>query len=196
MSNVKKVFVIISAVIVAVMVALVVTLKNVKSNVCIDYASPYKINIFDHSTVAIDSKKVIDEDGGYDNVLSKINNITNISAFEKLINRVSLDKKIIQDSESIYTKWSTDIKNKNIVIEFTYDKEQDLVVYKNGKSRVISYWSLALVIPSDGGFTEIIAYYANTNESTGTVKDKSYASCEPLVMYGDFTEFYDYIKSK
>ena len=195
MNNVKKIFVVVSAIIVAVMVALVVTLKNVKSNVHINYASPYKVNIFDHSTVAIDSNKFLDEDGGYDNILSKINEITNISAFEKLINRVNLDEKIIQDSEASYTVWSTDIKNKNIVIEFTYDKEQDLVVYKNGKTRVISYWSLALVIPSDGGFTEIIAYYANTNESTGTVKDKSYASCEPLVMHGNFTEFYNYLKS-
>lgn len=195
MSNFKKIFMISSAVVVAVIIALIVTLSNVRSNVRIDYSSALYVHIFNHSTVAMDSKKYQDEDGGYDDVISKINEITNVTALEKLLNRVSLDKKIVQDADKQYVKWSTDLKNKNIVIEFTYDKEQDLVVYKNGKSRVISYWCLALVIPSTSDFTEIIAYYSNTNETTGSAKDESYASCEPLVLYGDFAEFYEYMNS-
>jgi len=195
MSRLKKIFMISSAVVVAVILSLIITLSNIRSNVRIDYSSALYVHIFNHSTVAIDSKKYQDKDGGYDDIISKINEITNVTAFDKLINRVSLDKKIVQDSQNQYVKWSTDVKNKNVVIEFTYDKEQDLVVYKNGKSRVISYWSLALVIPSTNDFTEIIAYYSNTNESTGNAKDESYASCEPVVLYGDFTEFYDYMKS-
>ena len=195
MSKLKKIFMISSAVVVAVILSLIITLSNVNSNVRIDYSSALYVNIFNHSTVAIDANKYKDDDGGYDDVISKINEITNVTAFEKLINRVSLDKKIVQDADKQYTKWSTDIKNKNVVIEFTYDKEQDLVVYKNGKSRVISYWCLALVIPSTSEFTEIVVYYANTNETTGNVKDESYASCEPVVLYGDFTEFYEYMSS-
>ena len=186
---------ILSAVVVAVIVALMVTLNSVRSNVHIDYSNPLYVNIFKYSTVAIDSKKYQDKDGGFDGVIGKINEITNVTALEKLINRVSLDDKIIQDADNNYVKWSTDVKNKNIVIEFTYDKEQDLVVYKNGRSRVISYWCLALVIPSSSGFTEIVAYYSNTNETTGSAKDESYASCEPVVLYGDFSEFYDYMIS-
>ena len=195
MSKLKKIFMISSAVVVAVILSLIITLCSIRSNVHIDYSSALYVHIFNHSTVAIDSQKYQDKDGGYDEIIEKINEITNVSAFDKLVNRVSLDKVFVQDPEKHYTKWSTDIKNKNVVIEFTYDREQDLVVVKNGKTRVISYWSLALVIPSTNDFTEIIAYYANTNESTGNAKDDSYASCEPVVLYGDFSEFYEYMTS-
>lgn len=195
MSSIKKVFIIFSAVIVATLLTLVIVLKNVKSNVHISYAKPISVNIFNKSTVSIDSAKYKDKDGGFDEIVERISDITNVSAFEKLVNRVNLNNEIIQDTTVNYAKWSTELKTKNIVIELTYDKEQDVVVTKNGNTRVISYWCLAIVIPADSGFTDMIVYYSTTNEETSNAKDKSYEACEPLVMHGDFTEFYEYINS-
>lgn len=195
MSSIKKVFIVFSAVIIATIVSLIMVLKNVKSNVHISYAKPISVNIFNRSTVAIDSAKYKDDDGGFDDIIQRISDITNVSAFEKLVNRVNLNDEIIQDTSVNYSKWSTELKTKNVIIELTYDKEQDVVVTKNGRTRVISYWCLAIVVPSESGFTDLIVYYSSTNEETGNAKDKSYESCEPLVMHGDFTEFYKYINS-
>ena len=115
MSSIKKVFIVFSAVIVATLVTLVIVLKNVKSNVHISYAKPISVNIFNKSTVSIDSAKYKDKDGGFDEIVERISDITNVSAFEKLVHRVNLNNEIVQDTTVNYAKWSTELKTKNIV---------------------------------------------------------------------------------
>jgi excinuclease UvrABC helicase subunit UvrB len=101
MSRLKKIFMISSAVVVAVILSLIITLSNIRSNVRIDYSSALYVHIFNHSTVAIDSKKYQDEDGGYDDIISKINE--ELDTKEESLSKVeSTEEMVLIESHSEY----------------------------------------------------------------------------------------------
>ena len=190
MSRFKKIFVIIASVICVLVASFVITTNAIKSNVSIAIGSPYSVIIFDHSTTGVESK----EQAIFNEIGSKLNDTTNVSVFDKMINKFTLSKKIYQDSENRYAKWSTDILTKNLVIEVIYNSMQDLVVYDGEYSRVISYYCLSFVIPETENFTEIVVYYSFTQNNDNNEKNKDYASCTPLVLCGEADELSAYIK--
>ena len=191
MSRFKKIFVIIASVICVLVATFVITTNTIKSNVSIAIGSPYSVIIFDHSTTGVESK----EQELFDKIGEKLNETTNVSVYDKLINRFTLSKNIYQDSEGRYAKWSTDILNKNLVIEVIYNSMQDLVVYDGEYSRVISYYCISFVIPVTENFTEIAVYYAFTQNNDNNEKNKSYAECTPLVLCGEADELADFVKT-
>ena len=119
--------------------------------------------------------------------------LTNVSVFDKLVNRFSLSKKIQQDTEGKYAKWSTDLLKNNLVVEVIYNSMQDLVVYDGKDSRVISYYCISFVIPENKNFTEIAVYYSFTQESSE--KNASYAECTPLILCGEADELTEFVKN-
>ena len=127
------------------------------------------------------------------NLDKQLNETTNLSVFDKLVNGFSLSKKIYQDSEKKYSKWSTDLMKNNLVIEIIYNSMHDLVVYDGDYSRVVSYYCIAFVIPDNKNFTEIPVYYSFTQESSE--KDASYAECTPLILCGEAEELSEFVKS-
>jgi len=191
MSRFKKIFVIIASVICAFVATFVITTNAIRSNVTIAIGSPYSVIIFDHSTTGVESK----EEAIFNGISEKLNETTNVSVYDKMINRFTLSKKIYQDSEGKYTKWSTDILTKNLVVEVIYNSMQDLVVYDGEYSRVISYYCISFVIPETKNFTEIVVYYSFTQNNDNNEKNKSYAECTPLVLCGEADELSAYIKS-
>jgi len=195
MNKLKKIFVIIAAIISIATATFAVCVKNTKSNVCIAYGSPFSVLIYDHSTVGktVFNNVVNDKDEAKEKeILDKINNLTNVSVYDKLIKGISLDHKIIQAENGTFTTWSTDIKNGNTVVELYYNSMQDLVVYYEGYTRVISYYCLALVLPQSSEVDEIIVYYSLYNSDVE--KENSYKECSPFILYGETTEFLEYIK--
>lgn len=191
MSRFKKIFVIIASVICVLVSAFLITVNSVKSNVSIAIGSPYSVVVFDHATTGSEFK---DEDL-FNNLDKKINETTSVSLFDKIINGFTLSKKIYQDSEKKYAKWSTDILAKNLVIEIVYNSMQDLVVYDGEYSRVISYYCLAFVIPDTSDFTEIPVYYSFTSNTDNNEKNNSYAECTPLVLCGEAEELSKFINT-
>lgn len=195
MSRVKKIFVIISCVMICLISSFLIVTCTVKSNVGIAIGSPYSIVIFDHSTTGKELKK----EATISEFQNQMENLTAVSVFDKLLGKASLSKRIYQDSDGKFAKWSTDLLNKNIVVEIIYDKTQDLIVYEDDDTRVISYVCLAFVIPEKTDFTEIAVYYSTISSSEGNEKDSSYASCTPLILYGnaeELSKFADEVKVK
>ena len=191
MSRFKKIFIAVACFLCLSIGAFVITIKNVKSNVSIAVGSPYSVVIFDHSTSGVESK----EEALFSKISDELLGTTNISVFDKLVNKFSLDKRIQQDSEGKYVKWSTDVLNKNLVVEIIYNSMQDLVVYEGDYSRVISYYCLAFVIPTTSDFTEIPVYYAFTQNNDNNEKYKSYEDCTPLILYGNAEELGEFVRS-
>lgn len=191
MSRFKKIFVIIASVICALVATFVIATNTIKSNVTIAIGSPYSVIVFDHSTTGVESK----EEAIFNEIGAKLNDTTSVSVFDKMINNFTLSKKIYQDSEGKYAKWSTDILTKNLVIEVIYNSMQDLVVYDGEYSRVISYYCLSFVIPETENFTEIVVYYSFTQNNDNNEKNKSYAECTPLILCGEADKLSEYIKT-
>lgn len=189
MSKVKKIFIVIACSITVLISAFLIALNNIKSNVCIAVGSPYSVVVFDHSTTGneIKDEKVLEK------FYNQMEKLTNVSVYDKLINRASIEKKIFQDSNDKYAKWSTDLLNKNLVIEIIYNSIQDLIVYDGNNSRVVSYYCISFVVPKTDDFTEIAVYYSLTSNSEGNEKNESYAACTPLTLYGNAKELIKFI---
>ena len=191
MSRFKKIFIIISCFILVIVSTFLITVNNIRSNVTIAIGKPYSIVIFDHATTGVESK----EESLFNNLSEQMNNTTNLTVFEKFVNKIPLDKRIYQDSKNKYAKWSTDLLNNNLVVEIIYSSMQDLVVYEDEYSRVISYYCLSFVIPTTTDFTEIAVYYSFTSNTDNNEKDKSYQDCTPLILYGNAEELSEFVKS-
>ena len=189
MSKVKRIFIVIACSITVLISAFLITLNNIKSNVCIAVGSPYSVVVFDHSTTGseIKDEKVLEK------FYKQMEKLTNVSVYDKPVNSATIEKKIFQDSNDRYAKWSTDSLNKNVVIEIIYNSIQDLVVYDGKNSRVVSYYCISFVIPKTDGFTEIAVYYSLTSNSDGNEKNESYAACTPLTLYGNAKELIKFI---
>ena len=192
MSKFKKIFIIIASSIAGLTASFLITLCSIKSNVGIAVNEPYSIVVFDHATTGKNIKELVDM-----NEFNKsMKSLTNVSVFDKLVHGATIDNKIYQDSKGKYAKWSTDLHNKNIVIEIIYNKMQDLVVYDGNDSRTISYYCISFVIPETKNFTEIAVYYSDTTNTDNNEKDDKYRSNTPLILYGNAKQFIDFIKEQ
>ena len=189
MSRFKKIFVIIACSICVLVSSFLITTNIIKSNVSIAIGKPYSVVVFDHTLAGTEIK----DESQISTLDKKINETTTVSVFDKLVNGFTLKKKIYQDSKGRYTKWSTDILKDNLVIEIIYNSMQDLVVYDGKDSRVVSYYCLSFVIPTNKNFTEIPVYYSFTQEASE--KNASYAECTPLILCGEAEELSEFVKS-
>lgn len=178
----KKIFSITSAVLSGIIIVFIICMCFIKVNIKIDKGSPKTIYLYNKSTAASVSTGYSESDSEYKKIMKSLDKLTNISMFNRLSNKTKLNDKVTIDSEGSFTKWTTDLKQQNIVIELVYDTEQDVVVYENGNSRVISYWCISYVIPITKEFKDVVAYYSTTNDSTK--KDTFYASCTPIYFKG------------
>lgn len=181
MSKFKKIFVIIAGIISAFSATFIISICSIKSNVGIAIGDTYSAVVFDCST----SGKEIKGDDTLKQLEKEVNHLTNISVYSKLINNATLDKKIYLDTDGKFAKYSTDLLNGNLVIEYIYTTSQDLIVYSGKDTRVISYVCISFVIPKSKGYTEIAVYYSSTSNTDGNEKNESYASNTPLVLYGN-----------
>lgn len=191
MSRLKKIFIAIAGGLSLVIVSFLITICNVKSNVSIAFNSPYSVVIFNNSTKGEEYKT----EANLEILQEEINKLTNLTVYNKLVNGFSLTKNIEMDTSGKFTKYSTDLLNKNLVIEFIYTTEQDLVVYEEGNSRVISFYCLSLVIPKVDDCTEIAVYYSNTSNTENNEKNDSYATNTPLILHGNAKDFINQIKN-
>lgn len=191
MSKFKKIFVILASVISALTASFIITVCNVKSDVGIALGSPYSVVVFNHATTGREVKN----EESLNEIKQQMSNLTNVSVFDKLVHGATIKNKIYQDSKGKFKKWSTDLLNKNLVVEIIYSSMQDLVVYDGNDSRVISYYCISFVIPNTEDFTEIAVYYSLTSNKDNNEKDDSYRENTPLILYGNAEELSEFAKT-
>lgn len=189
----KKIFISISALFMVVVVTLLIVLSTVKKNVAIEYDTPSVVRVYNKSTSPTKNDGYTKTDEQFNIVLEKLNQMTNMSLINRLNKIKSLKSNIYIDTAETYSTWKTELKKDNLVIELDFDTEQDLVVYEDDHTRVLSYWCISYVIAETAGFTEIIVYYSTTNSSTA--RDDSYAKCTPIILKGYVTDIISYVNS-
>ena len=187
----KKLFTIISAGISALVLTFILVISFVKINIKIETNNPYMIYVYNKSTVAVNSEGFKEDSDKYNKVLEAFNETTKISILKRLVNKTKVNENIKIDMDGRISKYSTDMKQNHIVVEMIYDKQQDVVVYHEGKSRVISYYAAMYMLRPNEEFFDIIVYYSSTNDSTK--KDSYYADCKPLLLKGDSRYFSRFI---
>ena len=189
----KKVFIAISAVLMASVLAVLITLNVKKKNVAVAFDTPSVIRVYNKSSSPVKSAGYSKEDKEFNEIIECIDEMTNISFFDRLLDLKTIDTKIEVSNDGTYISYSSDLKQGNIVIELDFSEEQDLVVYENGHTRVISYWCISYVISPEEGATDIVVYYSNTNSSQN--RDESYAKNNPIILKGYVSEIIEYVDS-
>ena len=112
----KKIFSIITAVISGLVAVFLITTCFVKTNVSIASNNPVYVLVFNQSTTATKENGYTAEDKQYDEVLKKLDKVTNVSVFTRLVNKTSLTTGVEQDLGGNFVKWNTSLKQKNIVV--------------------------------------------------------------------------------
>lgn len=193
----KKIFIAVSALIMVAVVVVIIILNTGKINVQIEFKEPSVIRVYNESTNPTVNTGYDSKTDEYSKLIDKVSKITNLSYYQRLTNLNTLETNIEVSDKDTYIKWSSDIKSKYLVVEFEFTDEQDVVVYENGNTRVISYYCLSYVITKTKDFTDVLVYYSTTNSSSQ--REESYAKCQPLILKGfvsDIVEYADIIQAK
>ena len=191
----KKIFSIISASMAGIVFLFLITLSFIKTNVTLVSNNPVRIMVYNESSTATVTNGYTKDDAEYSEILKNVKKVSSISIFTRLVNNSPVKPVIEQDLEGKFADWSTEIKLENIVIELIYDKAQDLIVYVDGDTRVITYFCLAIVVPANNDFSDVVIYYSETNNTTDSSKDESYKACNPLTVKGKGGKLLKYLNS-
>lgn len=186
----KKVFIVIASLLMAVVITLLIVLNSLKKEVGIELENPVSISVYNKSNNPVIYDK---EDAQYAQIMEKLNNVSRMSLFDRLLKLKTLEAKVEISKDDTYVKWNQEISNENYVVELTYNEEQDIVVYDGDYTRVISYMCIYFVFNGMSDFSDIAIYYSGTNDST--IKQEKYASCEPIIINGYTGDLVNYIKN-
>lgn len=193
----KKVFIIISSVIMSLTLIMILVMSLIKVNVKLDIDDePFQIYVYNKDIVAYKNDNgngyFVDTDKEYKEIIKQLNNMTNISVFKRLMNGISLDAKPEQDLDGTFTTYSSDLKKNYIAIELLYKGDRDSIVYYDGSSKTISYSSLIFIITQDKNITDIAIYYGS-NENSATTRETRYKSNSPIYVKAQTKSIVNYI---
>ena len=180
----KKVFIIISSVIMSLTLIMILVMSLVKVNVKMDIVQdPDEIYIYNKSTVAYTPKSTTSSglkstDKEYKDIMKHINDMTNISVFTRLMNGIGLDSKPEQDLDGTYIKYANDLKTTHIAVELLYTGSRDSIVYYKGNSKTVNYSAIIFVIPINEGVGDVTIYFSQNNSTTN--REEYYGRCVPV----------------
>lgn len=202
----KKIFSISTAVFCVLVIALLVTLACVKKNVPLETGTPYRIMVYNHSTSAYQSKTdkqagFVKEDEEFSKLLNEINGMTNLSLFDWLLNENTLDLHPSQDLDGRFAKYGTEMKSQYVAVELWFANpnndpnvtvQQDLVVWCNGSSKVVSFDRMIMIIPTDGNeYNTVVCYFSLDSQDA----ESQYKTCSPILFKARSEKLVKYIKS-
>lgn len=195
----KKVFIIIASVIMSLTLVMILVMSLVKTNIKLDYGQdPEYIFVYNQSIEAYSKSSSSSEglkstDKEYSEILNLINDMTNISVFNRLMNGISLNSKPEQDLDGDFVAYNSDLKTKYVAVELTYVGERDAIVYYQGNSKVISYSSIIFIMHLSDKITDVDIYYG-TNLS-GSNREETYRQCVPIIEKAQTKKITNYIQN-
>lgn len=192
----KKVFSIISALIMVAVASLLISLSVIKKNVNLDLGQPETILVYNKSINPTKTGGYKTSDKEFNQILNSFNNITNLSLFDWLIHNASLDIMPSQDVNAVYTKYNSDFKNDFLALEFVFggdNAQQDVILRIGEDTKVISFSAILFIIPENNEYGDIVAYYSLINGTSE--RENSYRTCDPIIFKGRAGEFINVVKN-
>lgn len=189
----KKIFCIVSAVIIAFIAVMLSTLGIMRKSLGFDFNEPYSINVFYKGSTTINNgESYFPEDEEFAKILSNLKKTTT-SSYLNLILKTGSTKYNIEYGGQNYSTYDTSMKSENLVVELIYKKQQNVVVYEGENTRVIPYTCLLFIIPCESKFRDIIVYNSVYNDST--LKEKEYKNNTPFIIKGNPKKILSYVQS-
>lgn len=182
----KKIFIIVASCLGVLIVGLLIATNFIFITENISSKNPISINIYNKSIATLNNKTYDIEDEEFENIIKNVNEVGKISIFERLICGASLNSQITQSQDDEYSSVISDVKKNNVCVEYIYEKNQDKIIYIDGKSKVVSYSRLLFVLSSENGVNKVVVYFAN---------DQGYETYNPLLMNGKTEKIINYINS-
>lgn len=178
----------------ALVVVFLITLSFIKTNIPLgfNYADIYQINIFNRSTTSVGGREFTSEDDEFEEILDKLNDITNLPIFTRLASGGNINDKVEQDLGGIFNNYTTEMKQRYVAVEIVFSEPQDFVVYYDGDSRVITSWAIIYVIVPGTQYDEVLVFHSQTNDSS--TRESQYVNSDPMVLYGITNDFVEYVE--
>lgn len=182
----KKIFLIIASCLVIFIIGLLIATNFIFITETIPSKNPVSINVYNKSIATLNNRSYESKDVEYQELTNHLNELGKISIFERLINGVTLNNQITQSQDNEYSKVISDVKKNNVCVELIYEKNQDKIIYIEGKTKVISYSRLLYVLPTQKKVDKVIVYFAN---------DQTYETYNPLILNGKPEKLIGYINN-
>lgn len=188
----KKIFCIISAVIIGVVGSFLATLGIIHQRP-VTLEDPYSINVYYKSTTTVNrGESYYESDDGYKRIMKELNRSINNSLLKVMINDGDLQNQAVYGSNN-YSSYDTTMKNNNLVVELIYRGNKNIVCYEDGNSRVMSYACLIIIIPIESKYEEMIVYSSINNDST--LKEEEYRKSTPFIIKGNPKNLIKYVNT-
>ena len=166
------------------------TTISIKKHEIAVFEDPYLINVYAESSTTINNESFYEGDEVYKYVSKYLKETLTTSLFTIMVNDGKLIEKPIYD-ENIYAVYDTTMKQKNIVIEYLYKENKNIVCYQDGNGRVISYACFLMIIPINYEYEDIYVYTSLSNNTTQ--KEEEYKKSTPFVLKGNPKKLIEYI---
>ena len=186
----KIILPIIGAMLLVVVVSLVVFASTSTSSK-LNFDSPTTVKIYYKSQTV--KATLYEGDDLYKSFMTAYNNTFYKTALAQISSDDFINPNIVENTEA--PEWSEYNKDSSLYAELDFAKDQRLVIYRNGNSRVIKISSIIFEVTGESGVKDVNIYYAVNNSYINKVEETGDSEIYyPLIVEGDTSELYEAIR--
>lgn len=187
----KKIFCIISAVIIGCVGSFMVVLGAMRSTVA-TFDSPVSINVYYRGTTPINGEEYHKEDKNYDKVMKYLKSTLTSSYLTTMIHDGTVYNKPVYGKTN-YARYDTSMKSNNLAVELIFAEERNIVCVDGDNERVVAFAAMIIIIPLNSKYEEMICYTSTINDSNN--KDGEYSLSTPFILKGNPKKLIKFAKS-
>ena len=186
----KIILPIIGTMLLVVVVSLVVFASTSTSSK-LNFDSPTTVKIYYKSQTV--KATLYEGDDLYKSFMTAYNNTFYKTALAQISSDDFINPNIVENTEA--PEWSEYNKDSSLYAELVFAKDQRLVIYRNGNSRVIKISSIIFEVTGESGVNDVNIYYAVNNSYINKVEETGDSEIYyPLIVEGDTSELYEAIR--
>ena len=186
----KIILPIIGTMLLVVVVSLVVFASTSTSSK-LNFDSPTTVKIYYKSQTV--KATLYEGDDLYKSFMTAYNNTFYKTALAQISSDDFINPNIVENTEA--PEWSEYNKDSSLYAELVFAKDQRLVIYRNGNSRVIKISSIIFEVTGESGVKDVNIYYAVNNSYINKVEETGDSEIYyPLIVEGDTSELYEAIR--
>ena len=186
----KIILPIIGAMLLVVVVSLIVFASTSTSSK-LNFDSPTTVKIYYKSQTV--KATLYEGDDLYKSFMTAYNNTFYKTALAQISSDDFINPNIVENTEA--PEWSEYNKDSSLYAELVFAKDQRLVIYRNGNSRVIKISSIIFEVTGESGVKDVNIYYAVNNSYINKVEETGDSEIYyPLIVEGDTSELYEAIR--
>lgn len=186
----KIILPIIGAMLLVVVVSFVVFASTSTSSK-LNFDAPTTVKIYYKSQTV--KATLYEGDDLYESFMTAYNNTFYKTALAQISSDDYINPNIVENTEA--PEWSEYNKDSSLYAELVFAKDQRLVIYRDGNSRVIKISSIIFEVTGESGVRDVNIYYAVNNSYINKVEETGDTEIYyPLIVEGDTSELYEAIR--